>query len=113
MISKIIFYYDTPKSDPQAVKAKNINSYLADGPDVYIKSQTIPLSMDVPEMKYGSMPIDNGNLILSKEQMEELLADEPEAKTTYDSIWVGTNSLTALSVTVFGYLIVHPAFFAK
>jgi hypothetical protein len=36
--------------------------------------------MDVPEMKYGSMPIDNGNLILSKEQMEELLADEPEAK---------------------------------
>ena len=80
MISKIIFYYDTPKSDPQAVKAKNINSYLADGPDVYIKSRTIPLSMDVPEMKYGSMPIDNGNLILSKEQMEELLADEPEAK---------------------------------
>jgi type I restriction-modification system DNA methylase subunit len=80
MTSKIIFYYDTPKSDPQAIKARNINSYLADGPDVYITSRTIPLSMDVPEMKYGSMPIDNGNLILSKEQMEELLADEPEAK---------------------------------
>jgi hypothetical protein len=78
---KIIFYYDTPKSDPQAIKARNINSYLADGPDVYIASRTIPLRMDVPAMKYGSMPIDNGNLILSKVQKNELLSDEPEAET--------------------------------
>jgi len=78
---KIIFYYDTPKSDPQAIKARNINSYLADGPDVYIASRTIPLRMDVPEMKYGSMPIDNGNLILSKVQKNELLSDEPEVES--------------------------------
>ena len=78
---KIIFYYDTPKSDPQAIKARNINSYLADGPDVYIASRTISLRMDVPEMKYGSMPIDSGNLILSKVQKDELLSDEPEAET--------------------------------
>ena len=77
---KIIFYYDTPKSVPQAIKARNINSYLANGPDVYIANRTIPLRMDVPEMKYGSMPIDNGNLILSKVQKDELLSDEPEAE---------------------------------
>jgi hypothetical protein len=80
IVSKTIFYYDTPKSDPQAIQARNINSYLADGPDVYISSRTKPLSIDVPEMKYGSMPIDNGNLILSKEQKEELLVDESEVK---------------------------------
>ena len=77
---KILFYYDTPKANPQAIRARNINSYLADGPDVYIASRTIPLSMDVPEMKYGSMPIDNGNLTLSKNEKDELLADDTDVK---------------------------------
>jgi hypothetical protein len=80
LAERYLFDYDTPKSKPQAIKVRNINSYLADGPDVYLSSRSVPLSMGVPEMKYGSMPIDGGNLILSKNQRDELLAEESEVK---------------------------------
>jgi hypothetical protein len=77
---KYLFDYDTPKSKPQATKVQNINLYLADGPNVYLSNRSIPLSMHLPEMKYGSMPIDNGNLTLTKEEMNELLTGEVEVK---------------------------------
>ncbi|MDR0499363.1 MAG: hypothetical protein LBH03_06500, partial [Holophagales bacterium] len=51
--------------------AANINPYLIDGPDVLIESRTKPLCR-VPEMAYGSMPIDDGALILSEEEMDAL-----------------------------------------
>ena len=66
--NKIIFFYDTPKSNPQAIRARDINSYLVDSPNVYLTSRSHPLTMDVLSMKYGSMPIDEGNLTLSKDQ---------------------------------------------
>ena len=56
------------------IEAENINQYLIDAPMVLINSRSKPLA-DVPEMCYGSMPIDNNNLILDRAAVEELLTE--------------------------------------
>lgn len=61
------------------IEAENINQYLIDAPMVLINSRSKPLA-DVPEMCYGSMPIDNNNLILDRAAVEELLKENPENK---------------------------------
>ncbi len=64
-------------SDLQSIPAKNINGYLLDAPDMWIQSRTVPLA-DVPEMVFGSMANDSGNLILSSEERDEYVSKYPQ-----------------------------------
>ena len=75
---KLLFDYDTPQSEPHAIKANNINPYLVDGPVVVLQNRTKPLCA-VPGMIYGSKPTDGGNLLLSVEEKASLIAEEPQA----------------------------------
>lgn len=75
---KWLFDYDTPRSEPHAVKVANINPYLVDGPDVVVSKRSRPLCA-VPEMRKGSQPTDGGNLLLSAVDKEQLMAVEPQA----------------------------------
>ncbi len=59
------------------IVVENINPYLFDAPTILIRSRSKPLA-DVPEMCYGSMPIDNNNLILNEEAVQQLLKESPE-----------------------------------
>ncbi len=72
----------TPKtiylSDSQSIKATNINGYLLDAPDIFIEKRTQPLCA-VPSICLGGQPIDDGNLVLTIDEKEELLALEPQA----------------------------------
>ncbi len=65
------------KQATNIVEADNINPYLVDAPTVFIENRSKPL-WDVPEMNYGSMPIDDGHLILEKEDVEALLTEDSE-----------------------------------
>ena len=65
-------------SETQSIQAKNINGYLLDAPNVFIEKRTQPLC-DVPPFVRGCQPTDDGNLILTIEEKEELLAHEPQA----------------------------------
>ncbi len=49
--------------------ARNINGYLLDAPDIYIENRNKPLS-NVPEMVFGSMPNDGGNLLVEEDDVE-------------------------------------------
>lgn len=75
---KWLFDYNTPKSEPHAVKAVNINPYLVDAPVLTLQNRTRPLCT-IPNMVYGSKPTDGGNLLLSLEDKDALLAEEPQA----------------------------------
>src|SRR5699024_2402958 len=55
------------------------NGYLHHAPNVFIENRRTPLS-EVPKMKFGSMPNDGGNLILSPEERDELIKDYPQSK---------------------------------
>lgn len=57
----------------------NISPYLAPGPDIVITKRQIPLA-NVPTMRYGNKPTDDGNYILSDAEREQLIAREPNAK---------------------------------
>ena len=75
---KRIFDYETLKSEPHENKAKNINPYLVDAPNVVLSNRSKPLC-PAPEMVNGSKPTDGGNLLLSSSEKSELLALEPSA----------------------------------
>lgn len=75
---KLIFEYDTPRSDPHTITATNINPYLADGPDVLARNRRTPIS-NVPPMRWGNKPTDGGHLILSPEEKKALLKNDPGA----------------------------------
>ena len=56
--------------------AININPYLVDAPDVVIGTRSTPICC-VPTISYGNKPADGGNLILSKEDKDRLLSNDP------------------------------------
>lgn len=57
-----LFDYPDPVGQPVEVRAKNINAYLLDAPNVLVASRTTPLNPDFPPMLLGSQPIDGGHL---------------------------------------------------
>ena len=57
---------------------ENINSYLAEAPDIFVDSRTNPLC-EIPKIRFGSMPRDGGGFILSSEEKDELIKKEPLA----------------------------------
>lgn len=64
----------------QYKKVSSINSYLTEGENIFIISRSKPLCK-VSELKFGSMPRDGGNLILTEEEKEELVNKYPEIKS--------------------------------
>jgi hypothetical protein len=76
---KHLFDYQTPTSEPHEIEAKNINPYLVDYADLVIPSRRTPLS-DVPEIVFGNMANDGGNLLLTDEEKDELLRRESDAE---------------------------------
>lgn len=69
------------------INAKNINAYLLDSPNIFIGSRSKPLC-DVPTIGIGNKPIDGGNYLFTKEEMEEFIAIEPKSAQYFRS-WYG------------------------
>jgi hypothetical protein len=63
--------------DGEKRRAKHINPYLVDAPDVFIEATTIPISPALP-MVNGDQPRDGGHLVLSLEDRANILAAEPQ-----------------------------------
>lgn len=73
---KSLFDYQTPVSEPHELETRNINPYLIAAADLVIQSRRETLC-DVPEIIFGSMPNDGGNLLLSDGEKAELLLTDP------------------------------------
>src|SRR5574344_183573 len=59
-------------------EAKNINGYLLDSSNVYVGRKSKPIN-NLPEMTYGNEPRENGYLMLSEEEKNELLNLSPSS----------------------------------
>lgn len=75
----IVYDYDTPESEAHRIDVKHINPYLVDAPDIIIVNHRKPIT-SVPDMVFGSMPNDDGHLLLSDAEAKQYLEKEPEAK---------------------------------
>ena len=77
-LKKTIYDYERLDSDSHALPAVNINPYLIDAPNVLLEKRSYPICQ-VPPMRFGSMPRDGGNLLLSDDDRKALLDSEPAA----------------------------------
>ncbi|MFK4359135.1 DNA methyltransferase [Rhodococcus sp. 27YEA6] len=66
-------------TDDLRIAAKNVNGYLADGPDVFIERRNSPLGLPRPAMVFGSMPRDGGGLILSEPELNQMVEADPRS----------------------------------
>lgn len=57
-------------------EVQNINAYLMDGPNIFVKRAKKPLS-SVPYATLGFKPADNGYLLLTDEEKQTLIHKEP------------------------------------
>ncbi|QHM92176.1 class I SAM-dependent DNA methyltransferase [Acetobacter pasteurianus] len=55
-------------------RADNINAYLIDGPNIFVKSERKNL-FNLPEMLFGNMPRDGGFLILTEDESSKLVSE--------------------------------------
>ena len=80
---KVIYDSEMP------VAAENINPYLFNGENILIETRSKPLS-DVPEIGMGNQPIDGGNYLFKKEEMEAFVSLEPASKPFF-RLWYGAD----------------------
>ena len=71
---KIIFDGD------KKIFAKNINFYLMDAPNIFIKNRSKTLQKNIPQMCNGNMAADNLNFSLTEEEKNILEKNFPDAK---------------------------------
>ena len=60
-------------------KVPHINPYLIEAPDVLISNRSKPIC-NIPPMYLGNKPADGGNLIITAEERESILKNEPALK---------------------------------
>ena len=85
---KRIFDYETPQAEPHEIKAKNINPYLVDAVDIFVEKRRNPIQ-EVSELAFGNMPNDGGNLLLTREERDELIKNNP-ALESYIRRFIGS-----------------------
>ena len=66
-------------SDGRMTLAKNINPYLVDADNVFIVSRKTPIS-DVPKMYIGCEMKDDGNYVMTEDEKNVFLQNEPQAE---------------------------------
>src|SRR5699024_7812628 len=74
---------DKPKyifTDEVKIRAKNINGYLADGPNIIAGRRRKPLSSLLPPMLFGSKPTYGEYLVLTPEEVRSLVQSYPESE---------------------------------
>lgn len=64
-------------TDGLQIEATNINGYLADAPSIWLTRQLKAKSTALPLMSLGSVPKDDGHLVLDAEEKRTLLAIDP------------------------------------
>lgn len=76
---KFIFNYDTPTSEENIIQVDCINPYLIDTPMIFVNNRSKPIC-DIPQIKFGNMPIDGGNFLFTDKEKIVFLQKEPKAK---------------------------------
>jgi hypothetical protein len=76
---RLLYEYESPTAEPQVREVPNISPYLIPAGNTLVQARSTPLC-NVPEIVFGSMPNDGGNLLLTTAEKQELLAKEPQAE---------------------------------
>ena len=83
--NKRIFEYEDIKGEAHEIKAKNINPYLIDGKDIYVEKKSSPIC-NVPQMNFGNMPADGGELLFTVGEKNLFVENEPKSNKYFRKI---------------------------
>jgi len=83
--------FDEAEAGGGSRAVKSINAYLADAPDAFIVKRMCPLGVGLPETTFGNMPRDDGNLIVTPDELGEVQADSIASK--YVRPFIGADEL--------------------
>lgn len=86
-----LFTYSSRNADPISTSVERINGYLSEGPLVFVTKRSKPLSSELPEVSFGTMPVDGGNLIVEQGEIR-VFRDDPVA-SKYLRRFVGSREL--------------------
>ncbi len=73
---KVIWDYEHISGPAHKIKAKRINPYLVDAPNVTLERKRGLLCPDAPEMLNGGKPTDGGNLLLAQKDHDFICAND-------------------------------------
>ncbi|MES9844128.1 MAG: DNA methyltransferase [Candidatus Sedimenticola sp. 6PFRAG5] len=73
--NKKVIYSETEDGTTVAKSASHINAYLIDGADIIVKKSNKAIS-SLADMKFGNKPVDGGNLLLSRSELDQLGVDD-------------------------------------
>ncbi len=76
---RLLYEYETPTAEPHVSEVPNISPYLISAGNTLVQARSTPLC-NVPELIYGSMANDGGNLLLNSAEKVELVAKEPRSE---------------------------------
>lgn len=86
-----VFHYESVSANAEARPAAKINAYLVDGANVLVEQRRAHLCPALPATAYGNMPRDGGNLLISPDEYDAVVADPVAAK--YVRRFVGAREL--------------------
>ncbi len=66
--------------EPTRTEVPNINPYLGIGPNVIVTKRSTPLAPDLPEVMFGNMPRDGGNLVVESDDYDAVKHDAVAAR---------------------------------
>lgn len=90
--ARLLFDYETPKSEPQIREVKRINPYLVDYDDVFIYPRRKPLC-DVPPIVFGNMA---NHAAPKRKDLEGKVSEEEIVRLTSDQLLLTTEEKDAL-----------------
>lgn len=80
--AKKLYSYSDVKGEPTEISCKNINPYLVDANDTVISRRNKPIS-DVPEIAFGNMPLDGGNLLFTDREKTDFIERNPQSEELF------------------------------
>ena len=60
-------------------EVSSISAYLTEGETKIVEKRSTPLSKDLQTMRSGNMPLDNGNLLLTLDDKNQIIANYPDS----------------------------------
>ena len=68
---KSFIYTESNKGETLIAESKNINAYLVPSKNIIVKKESKPISR-FEKMSFGNKPVDGGNLLMAREELQEL-----------------------------------------
>ncbi|MFZ1320377.1 MAG: DNA methyltransferase [Ignavibacteria bacterium] len=94
--NKTIYEYEDIKGKPLGISVININPYLIEGKDLLIDKKSNPIC-NVPQIFKGNQPTDGGFLILSEDEKNEYIKNEPKGEKFIKNLVSGREFLNGIN----------------